>query len=76
MAYVRETRRDQILRYMISFIEAHHNAPSTYEIARQFGIAQQTARDHLDKLMDEGRVVRVDGRLKLSGAEYIGPEEE
>lgn len=69
----RQTRRDEILLYMAEFITDHHNAPSSHEIARHFGLAQQTVYNHLMRLIAEGRVVRVDGRLKLSGAEYFAP---
>lgn len=74
MAYVRETRRDQILHYMAEFIKEHHNAPSTLEIARHFCIAQQTAYSHVVKLMAERRLEQVDGRWKIPHATYEAPE--
>lgn len=66
-------RRDEILAYIAEYAVDHHNAPSTIEIARQFDIAQQTAYNHMVKLIAEGRLQQVDGRWKLPEAQYIPP---
>lgn len=70
----RNTRRDQIILFIADYATDHHNAPSTIEIARQFGIAQQTVYNHMIKLMAEGRLAQVDGKWKLPKAEYIPPD--
>lgn len=68
------TRRDEILLFMADYIEIHHNAPSTIETARYFGIAQHTVYVHMVKLMAERRLLQVDGKWKIPDAEYIRPE--
>jgi predicted transcriptional regulator len=70
----RRLRRDEIISFMAEYVVDHHNAPSTREIAYALGIAQQTAYHHILKLIAEGRVIQVDGRFKLVGAEYIPPD--
>lgn len=67
------TRRDKIVLYIAEYAIDHHNAPSTPEIARNFGIAQQTVYHHMIKLMAEGRLLQLDGKWKLPQAEYIPP---
>lgn len=70
----RQLRRDEIIAFMAEYAMDHHNAPSTREIAYALGIAQQTAYHHILKLIVEGRIIQVDGRFKLVGAEYIPPD--
>jgi len=73
---VRETRRDQILRFIAEYATEHHNAPSSIEIARAFNIAQHTTYMHMVKLQAEGRLIRTKaGRWKIPTAEYIPPDE-
>lgn len=69
------TRRDQILIFIAEYATEHHNAPSTGDIAAVFDIARQTVYHHLESLMDEGRLVQVDGKWKLPRAEYIPPDD-
>lgn len=68
-----ETRRDQIIIFIAEYAVTHHNAPSTYEIAAAFQISQQTAYQHMVKLMAEDRLVQIDGRWKIPNAEYTPP---
>lgn len=74
MPMKKRTRRDEIFTFMAEYITDHHNAPSSHEIARHFKLKQQTVYNHLLKLIAEDRIVRVDGRLKLAGGEYIPPD--
>lgn len=69
------TRRDEIVCFMAAYIEQHHNAPSSREIAYHFGISQQTAYGHLMRLQIEGRLIQIDGRWKLQGATWEAPDE-
>lgn len=69
------TRRDEILLYMADYIEQHHNAPSSREVAYHFRIRQQTAYSHLMKLQAEQRLIMIDGRWKLPGAKWEAPDE-
>lgn len=70
---IKPKRRDEIMVYIASYTTIHHNAPSTYEIAAHFRLNQKTVRAHLDKLIDEGKAERVDGKLKLIEGEYYPP---
>ncbi len=67
------TRRDEILGYIAEYATDHHNAPSTYEIARAFEIGQKTVYNHLMRLIVEGRLIQTDGKWKIPQAEYIPP---
>lgn len=69
----RTTRRDEIWHFIGEYAVDHHNAPSTLEIARVFGIAQQTVYHHMMHLISEGKLCQVDGKWKLVNAEYIPP---
>jgi predicted DNA-binding protein YlxM (UPF0122 family) len=71
----KRTRRDEIFSYIADYAFEHHNAPSTYEIAAKFEIAQQTVYGHMMKLMAEDRLEQIDGKWKLPTAEYIRPDE-
>lgn len=75
MLLAKRTRRDEIIDFIATYATDHHNAPSTLEIARVFGIAQQTVYHHMIKLMAEGRLVQPDGKWKLPGATYIPPDQ-
>ncbi len=70
---IKVKRRYEIMMFIASYTIAHHNAPSTYEIAAHFRLNQKTVRAHLDKLIDEGKAVRIDGKLKLIQGEYYPP---
>lgn len=73
----RQTRRDQILAFIIEFTQEEHRAPSSYEIGVQFGIAHQTVDIHVLKLLAEGRLIRTKrGSRKVPKAQYIPPDEE
>lgn len=69
-----ETRRDQIIAFIAEYAVTHHNAPSTLEIAQAFGIHSSTVYDHMIKLMAEDRLIQVDGRWKIPGADYTPPD--
>lgn len=65
--------RDDVLVYIAMYTEANHSSPSGKQIARTFGRSVQTIHYHLKRLIDEGRLVRVDRGWKIPGAVYIPP---
>lgn len=67
------TQRDHILRYMAEFATAHHNAPSTRQVAQHFDRAQQTVYCHMRRLIAEKRLELTEGGWKLVGAQYVPP---
>jgi len=74
---IRRTRRDDILDWIIAFVEQEHRQPSYREIGEDFGINHKTVEAHVNKLLAEGRMTRTKrGSRKVRGARYIPPDED
>lgn len=69
-----KTTRDKVLNFVAGYAEDSHNAPSTRQIAKALKISQNRVMECLDDLEDEGRIERIDGRIKVIGAVYIPPQ--
>jgi DNA-binding MarR family transcriptional regulator len=63
-----------ILWFMAEYAKAHHNFPSTREIARERGISQPRTHVHLHALMDKGYIVMIDDKWRLVEGQYIPPD--
>ena len=60
-------RRDQIADFIEQYAVDHGGqSPSLQEIADAFKISKTTADEHVQKLIDEGRAMRRDGKLWLT----------
>ena len=60
-------RRDQIASYIEHYAAEHGgNSPSLQEIADALQIGKTTVVEHVQKLIDEGRAMRRDGKLWLT----------
>ena len=60
-------RRDQIASYIEHYAAEHGgNSPSLQEIADALKISKTTADEHVQKLIEEGRAMRRDGKLWLT----------
>jgi biotin operon repressor len=60
-------RRDQIADYIEQYAAEHGgNSPSLQEIADALKISKATVVEHVQKLIDEGRAMRRDGKLWLT----------
>lgn len=52
-----ERRREQIMRFIVRYVDQHGYSPTLSEIGKGVGIASPNAvRGHLDKLEAEGRI--------------------
>lgn len=72
----RETRRDQIARFIGEYALQHTgNTPSLGEIAKAFGISRQAVYFHTIKLCAERRAEWKDGEFILNGSEFYLPDE-
>lgn len=71
----RETTRDKIVHFVTEYARQNHNAPSTRQIATAIGVSQNRVVGCIEKLEDEHRIQRIDGRLKVVGATYTPPDE-
>lgn len=56
--HVREIVCNPILAFVVMFIERHRMTPTIAEIARGLGIDQRVAWYRIDKLVDEGKLIR------------------
>lgn len=60
-------RRDEIASFIEHYGQKHGGqSPSLQEIADEFGISKTAADGHVQKLIDEGRAMRCDGKLWLT----------
>jgi DeoR/GlpR family transcriptional regulator of sugar metabolism len=56
------------------YIEEFHNSPTGKQIARVFGVSHQAIHRHLKKLVEEERLIKVEGKgWKIPGAIYTPP---
>jgi biotin operon repressor len=61
------TRRDQVANFIEQYAGKHGGqSPSLQEIADALGISKTAADQHVQKLIEEGRAVRQDGKLWLT----------
>lgn len=52
-----EKRREQMMKFIVRYVDEHGYAPTLTEIGAGVGIASPNAvRGHLDKLRDEGKI--------------------
>jgi len=76
----RQTRRDEIFLILVDFASAHKgNSPSGRELWRQVmrvrgrSMAYGVFQRHVEKLMTEGRIQRVDGEIVIPDSDWIPP---
>lgn len=75
------TRRDEILQVICDYADAHvGNSPSQRDLLRAlekcgYALSKGTLQTHLLKLQAEGRLQRKDGKLIVTGADWIPPEQ-
>lgn len=70
----RLTRRDEIMLFVCEYAsEKDGPTPSINEIAQHFGLAYSTVYHHVLKLIIEGRLQQVDGKLCVVGSDWIPP---
>lgn len=75
------TRRDEILDVIIDYAKEHKgNSPSQGDLLielRKLGytMCKGTLQVHLLKLLAEGRIYRKDGKLIITGSDWIPPED-
>lgn len=71
------TRRQEILAYIVQYAIDHHGpTPSIREIAHHFALAYTTCYHHIDALIAEGLLDKRDGKLIVSGAQWVSPDHE
>jgi len=62
-----DNRREEIVSFMERYAEEHGGqSPSLQEIADDVGISKAAVDQHMQKLIDEGRACRRDGKLWLT----------
>ena len=74
------TRRDEIFEVLCQYASDHlGNSPSSYDLLaemqkRGYTFSRSALRKHLDKLTDEQRLERRDGKLVVVRSNWTPPE--
>lgn len=73
----RRTRRDEIFDYICDYAIIHDGpTPTIREIAFEFKLNYKTVYDHIQLLIGEGRVNYRNGKIMVTGSQWIGPDDE
>lgn len=54
-----EDSREKVYQYVVDYLQAHMYSPTLREIGSACGFSQNTAMWHVNKLIEEGRLERV-----------------
>lgn len=57
-------KQEQVLRFILSFKEKHHNSPSIAEIAKELGVAAPTAYQHVQALIKKGYISKSENEAR------------
>jgi len=57
-------RRDEIVEFIATYREANDLAPSIAEIAEALNVEPSAVRRHINLLIDEGRLSRMEGKAR------------
>lgn len=69
------TRRQEILAFIVDYALSHQGpTPSIREIAHHFDLAYTTVYHHIDALMTEGYLEKRDGKLIVTGGQWVSPD--